>query len=890
MYQTAEYTCYKTCTSSAICACTVPSTTRGMGTDKNSVYCKTCNNPPTISGTPTSDICAANSTRIVTITTGVDDIDGDYVTIVVMDAEGEVHAGDCSSPVSGGGPVSCEFLAGAACTMDGPCTMNIYAVETDTPCEERSIATKSVTFLYDKTPPTIDDVITGPNPFYPVECGGAGFNPYTWINYTLSDSPYPQNPDCTCTNKDLTVIIEISNEADGTHRRWLTDEFDDCPDEFGDCQPYSADGEWNNLTWYGLDDADTITLEECLSKYTFTITAIDEAGNRDVFEWRPIIDENEPPTFESSVSHSPCAVNAETHLHVMVNVSDPNGDTLTLIVNNSDNSETLCKQTGITGTILETPATCSFAGGTAGCEDGSACEINVYVTDEDFTTGPEIDTFLYDDTDPQIENVSWGKNPFNAENWEITYINFTLTDSPYPKIPNCNCANDEIIVNINVQDAMTGAHLRTLEGFDWECNEYTDTHTFWHNISWDGTNDDGMTIAGDINYAFAIGAMDDAGNTDAYTSECYQCNCPDGVCDLACNENCSSCCEDCNITANVAYASDKYCHDNDCDTECCGESCAYCGTGSCESGDCCPDCGDDDDPDDPFDPIMIGHCGNLDCTPIATPIADAVYKDYLCTDPNCCGADPDCWCEKCVSEQTDCDWHDCYCHDLKVTLGTHATTGSWGTCVPYSGGVCSKDTDCDSIALACDPQSGLCYLKRFVWITPNRIAVEIGQEGILQVTVKEPMNRPGTFLLTIDPATEVKYFAKFFGDSDQIEVSLEAGEVKRIPVYFTAASGGNFELNIIVTDVSNTHIRSETNLEDGERGAASITVTTIEAEAKGGIATFVSAPGISIWQILLIAMIASVAFVAAQMRISKIKKLKTPKKKRTVKTKKTVKK
>lgn len=260
--------------------------------------------------------------------------------------------------------------------------------------------------------------------------------------------------------------------------------------------------------------------------------------------------------------------------------------------------------------------------------------------------------------------------------------------------------------------------------------------------------------------------------------------------------------------------------------------------------------------------LSTGNCawfpGCMECSGINP------RKDYLCLDPACCGMDPDCWCTDTEAGGISYNWDDCSCMDEKVLIGTftrNGYTGEWGVCTPPSGRPCMSDEDCNSSLLACDVKHGVCFFKSFVWITPKRLAVKIGRQGMLFVKVKEPMNRPATFSLAIDPTHESQYFAKFYGKSNEVTISLAAGEIKEIPLYFTAASSGDFPINIIATDTSNERIRSETSSDGGGTGETHVSVSAKKIESDN-LTTFISGPGPCAWQILLTAIIASIPFTA----------------------------
>ena len=208
-----------------------------------------------------------------------------------------------------------------------------------------------------------------------------------------------------------------------------------------------------------------------------------------------------------------------------------------------------------------------------------------------------------------------------------------------------------------------------------------------------------------------------------------------------------------------------------------------------------------------------------------------------------------------------------------------------GACNPAIGKPCSKDSDCENTdVLACYTTIGSCYLKNFVQVTPKRVAVGLGQQGLVYATIMDPVNRPGTYLIKFDPmGGDSKYYSKFFGTESETTVSLEAGEVKKIPIYFTAASSGDFSVNLIATDADDENLHAATN---GAPSGFEGSMIAVEAStaSSGGLAAFASAPGLSALQIVLIAIVVAVPFaLVAQMKLNKARRLKGKKSGKTKK-------
>lgn len=165
-----------------------------------------------------------------------------------------------------------------------------------------------------------------------------------------------------------------------------------------------------------------------------------------------------------------------------------------------------------------------------------------------------------------------------------------------------------------------------------------------------------------------------------------------------------------------------------------------------------------------------------------TVVACTDYADYVCPGQVCLGGpepDPDC-CSETVACRTGA-----YCD-----LGT-------GTCLIRTGQSCTTQGDCVGDTY-CSTDSGLCVSRHFVFVAPGSLTVKVGSEPSLRLTVVDPANRTGTYVLSV--SGNGKYFVKFFGTQDKVSLTLKPGEAATIPINFLAGSIGSYQLTVQVSD------------------------------------------------------------------------------------------
>lgn len=209
-------------------------------------------------------------------------------------------------------------------------------------------------------------------------------------------------------------------------------------------------------------------------------------------------------------------------------------------------------------------------------------------------------------------------------------------------------------------------------------------------------------------------------------------------------------------------------------------------------------------------------------TPSSGVVTCTTDIDFICPDSSCINTDPDC---------CDATTHPCptglYCNNPT------------STCLLRNGQACSSTADCGTSDNYCSPDASLCVSKRFVFIKPITIRASIGTKPVLTVTVFDPANRTGTYKANV--VSTGSYFARFFGTENAVTFSMRPGEVKVMPVYFSAGAIGSYQLKIRVVD---SRYGSTTLFSGYPRGIAGWSETAnIEVVTETRTPTFVSAPG-----------------------------------------------
>lgn len=161
-------------------------------------------------------------------------------------------------------------------------------------------------------------------------------------------------------------------------------------------------------------------------------------------------------------------------------------------------------------------------------------------------------------------------------------------------------------------------------------------------------------------------------------------------------------------------------------------------------------------------------------------IACSLERDYVCPGPVCLGTDPDC-----CNNVTACTLSGFYC-DIAS-----------GTCLTRSGQTCRTQAHCSGDTY-CSTDAGLCVSKRFIFASPGTLRVKVGSEPVVQITMFDPANRTGTYVLSVEGAG--RYFAKFSGSTDTLKVALKPNEAATVQLYFTAGSIGNYQLKVKAVD------------------------------------------------------------------------------------------
>lgn len=164
----------------------------------------------------------------------------------------------------------------------------------------------------------------------------------------------------------------------------------------------------------------------------------------------------------------------------------------------------------------------------------------------------------------------------------------------------------------------------------------------------------------------------------------------------------------------------------------------------------------------------------------AAAIACGPDSDFVCPGAVCLGIDPDC-----CNNVTSCASSGFYC-DIAS-----------GTCLTRSGQACRNQADCTGDTY-CSTDAALCVSRRFVFARPDTLKVKVGSEPVVQVTVFDPANRTGTYVLSVEGTG--MYFAKFSGSSETLRVSIKPNEAVTVPLQFSAGSIGDYQIKVKAAD------------------------------------------------------------------------------------------
>lgn len=155
-------------------------------------------------------------------------------------------------------------------------------------------------------------------------------------------------------------------------------------------------------------------------------------------------------------------------------------------------------------------------------------------------------------------------------------------------------------------------------------------------------------------------------------------------------------------------------------------------------------------------------------------------RDFVCPGPVCLGIDPDC-----CNNVTSCPPSGFYCDTAS------------GTCLTRNGQTCRNQADCTGDTY-CSTDASLCISRRFIFARPDTLKVKVGSEPVVQITVFDPANRTGTYVLSVEGTG--RYFAKFLGSKETLRISIKPGETATVPLHFSAGSIGNYQLKVRAAD------------------------------------------------------------------------------------------
>lgn len=244
--------------------------------------------------------------------------------------------------------------------------------------------------------------------------------------------------------------------------------------------------------------------------------------------------------------------------------------------------------------------------------------------------------------------------------------------------------------------------------------------------------------------------------------------------------------------------------------------------------------------------VTVGCASTFDCVTRYGPKNYCPGTTHVCTP---CLRDQDFYCPDLECLNVDLD---CCSTTVSCPSGLYCELGE-NTCYAKRGNFCSKQEDCKS-GEYCSLDAQVCVNNNFIFLKPHFLKAKVGTIEALQVVMSDPVNRTGSYDLSISGTG--KNYAKFFGTQTRISVTLKAGEVKTIPVIFSAGAIGTYTLEVEAIDT--VYYRDSTNPPGGIRSVPSPNTkasVTVETDTKTPF--LVSSPGPTIPGLLALALLAS---------------------------------
>lgn len=196
--------------------------------------------------------------------------------------------------------------------------------------------------------------------------------------------------------------------------------------------------------------------------------------------------------------------------------------------------------------------------------------------------------------------------------------------------------------------------------------------------------------------------------------------------------------------------------------------------------------------------------------------------------------------------------------DVKVN-STTAANYSAPALVSYlvrapKGKTCQGQGDCLGETYCCT-DAKICAAKDWVRLSPSVAKVKTGEKQVFTVSITDPVGEAGEYEIKVDGSG--KNFAKFYDTSEKATVTLLAGETKQVPLYFTGAAFGTYEIEVIASEKTFNSPPVKGISSDLSRNSKASVSVAYSSET----GSFTSAPGPTLLALLGLAAVAAVIYV-----------------------------
>lgn len=223
-------------------------------------------------------------------------------------------------------------------------------------------------------------------------------------------------------------------------------------------------------------------------------------------------------------------------------------------------------------------------------------------------------------------------------------------------------------------------------------------------------------------------------------------------------------------------------------------------------------------------------------------------QDFICPSVICVGKDADCCGMATNDEEVQCSPGK-FCD--KRNDG-----GLWGVCESRRGNFCTTDADCEGDSY-CSLDSHKCVSRCFATAVPTFATAGVGEKKIVELRLQDPILERGSYHLKIDGTG--RFFSKFANGQQEMDVSLEKGEVKSIPITVSPPGIGQYDITVNARHLTYSSPPSAGIGSDNCADKATFSVL-VQTAMSSGPTTVYSAPSLDWASIAILALLASLIF------------------------------